>query len=70
MAIVQQTITAYPTSYDTAHAAYRSVSSSYPLSNGYTAASSTTYAQVNWVRGSAAETYLYYRFDYNNFLYL
>lgn len=61
----EATIQAHPTSHDTTHISYRSVSSSYPLSNGYTDSNSTNYAQVNWKTGSGAETYLYYKFDFS-----
>lgn len=65
MAIVQATISVHPTSYDTVNVAYRSTYADYPLSNAYTDADSSTYAQVSWVRGSEAETYLYYKFDFS-----
>ena len=58
-------ISAHPTSYDTSHYSYASVSSSYPISNAYTDSSSTTYAQVSWKTGSGAETYVYLRFDFS-----
>ena len=61
----EATIQAHPTSHDTTHISYQSVSSSYPLSNGYTDSNSTNYAQVNWKTGSGAETYLYYKFDFS-----
>ena len=60
---VSDTISAHPTSYDTSHHSYASISSNYPISNAYTDSSSTTYAQVNWKTGSNAETYIYVRFD-------
>lgn len=59
----QGTITVHPTSYDTTHYSYASISSSYPISNAYTDSSSTTYCQVNWKTGSNAETYVYLKFD-------
>lgn len=59
-------ISRHPTSYDTTHYSYASISSSYPLSNGYTDSSSTTYAQVSWKTGSSAETYVYYKFDFSD----
>lgn len=58
-------ISAHPTSYDTSHYSYASVSSSYPISNAYTDSSSTTYAQVSWKTGSGAETYVYLKFDFS-----
>ena len=62
----QGSISAHPTSYDTSHYSYASVSSSYPMSNAYTDSSSTTYAQVNWTTGSNAETYVYLKFDFSS----
>lgn len=62
---VQDSISAHPTSYDTSHYSYASVSSSYPMSNAYTDSSSTTYAQVNWTTGSNAETYVYLKFNFS-----
>lgn len=59
----QGTITSHPTSYDTTHYSYASVSSSYPISNAYTDSTSTSYAQVSWKTGANAETYVYLRFD-------
>lgn len=59
------TIAAHPSSYDTSHYSYASVSSSYPISNGYTDSNSTTYAQINLKTGSSAETYVYYKFDFS-----
>ena len=57
------TISAHPTSYDTSHHSYASISSSYPITNAYTDSSSTTYCQVSWKTGSGAETYVYLKFD-------
>ena len=59
-------ITAHPTSYDTSHYSYASVSSQYPLTNAYADSSSTTYGQVNWTTGANAETYVYLRFDFSS----
>lgn len=56
-------ITAHPSSYDTTHHSYASISSSYPITQAYTDSNSTTYAQVNWKTGSNAETYVYLKFD-------
>lgn len=56
-------ISAHPTSYDTTHHSYASISSSYPIANAYTDSSSTTYCQVNWKTGSGAETYVYLKFN-------
>lgn len=59
-------ISANPTSYDTSHYSYASISSSYPITNAYTDSSSTTYAQINWKTGSNAETYVYLKFDFSS----
>lgn len=59
-------ISAHPTSYDTTHHSYASISSSYPIANAYTDSSSTTYCQVNWVTGSGAETYVYLKFNFSD----
>lgn len=62
----RDTVEAHPTSYDETHHSWASISSSYPMSNAYTDASSSTYAQVNWKTGSRAETYFYLRFDFSS----
>ena len=58
--------TAHPTSYDTSHYSYASISTSYPIGNAYTDSSSTTYCQVNWKTGSNAESYVYLKFDFSD----
>ncbi len=62
----QETISAHPTSYDTSHYSYASISSYYPITNAYTDSSSTNYAQVSWKTGSGAETYVYLKFDFSS----
>jgi hypothetical protein len=59
------TISAHPTSYDTSHHSYASISSSYPITNAYTDSSSTNYCQVNWKTGSNAESYVYLKFNFS-----
>lgn len=66
MAKKEVTISVHPTSHDTTNIAYYSVSSSYPLSNGYDDSDSETYAQVGFTRGTNAETYVYYKFDFSS----
>lgn len=66
MAKKEYTISVHPTSHDTVNISYYSVSSSYPLSNGYADSDSETYAQVGFTRGSNAETYVYYKFDFSS----
>lgn len=61
----QETISQHPTSYDTSHYSYASISSSYPITNAYTDSSSTSYCQVNWKTGTNAETYVYLKFDFS-----
>jgi hypothetical protein len=53
----------HPTSFDSANSSYASVNSSYPITNGYTEGSSTSYAQFVLTTGSQAYTYIYYNFD-------
>lgn len=62
----ESTISAHPSSYDTLHYSYASISSSYPIANAYTDSSSTSYAQVSWKTGSQAETYVYLKFDFSS----
>lgn len=59
----EATISAHPTSYDTSHYSYASISSSYPIGNAYTDSNSTSYCQVSWKTGSSAETYVYLKFN-------
>ena len=59
-------ISAHPTSYDTSHYSYASVSTQYPISNAYTDSSSTSYGQVSWKTGQNAETYVYLKFDFSS----
>lgn len=60
------TLQAAASSYDTSHYSWASVSSSYPISNAYDEASSSSYAQISWKTGSSAETYIYLRFDFSD----
>lgn len=54
------TLTAIPSSYDSTDKSYYSLNSA---ANGYTDATSTTYAQMNWTRGSGAISYMYFKFN-------
>ena len=65
MAKREVTISVHPTSHDTTNIAYYSVSSTHPLSDGYDDSDSETYAQAGFTRGSGAETYVYYKFDFS-----
>ena len=60
------TLQAVASSYDTSHYSWASVSSSYPISDAYDDASSSSYAQISWKTGSSAETYIYLRFDFSD----
>ena len=60
---VSDSLTFHPSSLDTTHSRYASVSSSYPIDNGYTDATSSSYAQFVLTTGSGAATYVYYNFD-------
>lgn len=55
------TASSHPVSYDSNYSAY-SVSG---LNQGETDSSSTNYATINFTRGSAAETIIFYNFDFN-----
>ena len=64
MATTTETLTAYPSGYDTTNYSYNTVNSSYPLTNPVGKSSSnTTYAQWTMKTGSSAETYVFYLFD-------
>ena len=58
----EQTITRYPSSYDTEHHSYYNLSN---VSRAYDDGSVETngYASINLTRGSGAETYMYFKFD-------
>lgn len=53
----------HPTGYSAANSSYSSISSSYPVTNGYTDASSTNYAYITCTTGSRAESHISYTFD-------
>ena len=57
------TLSCHPTSLDTTNSTYQNVNSSYPITNGYTDSTSTTYAQFVLKTGSQAYTYIIYNFD-------
>ncbi|MGM9608358.1 MAG: hypothetical protein ACI3XJ_12720 [Oscillospiraceae bacterium] len=64
MASVTNTLTVYPSGYDTTNYSYNTVNSSYPLTNPVGKSSdNTTYAQWTMKTGSSAETYVFYLFD-------
>ena len=60
---VQDSVTLYPSGYDSSNSSYSSVSSSYPISNGYDGTSSTNYAYITCNTGSRATTYISYTFN-------
>ena len=55
----EQTITRYPSSYDTEHHSYQGMSN---VANAYDAGDND-YATINLTRGNGAETYVYFQFD-------
>lgn len=57
------TANAVPSGYDPNNSSYSSVSSSYPISNGYSDSSSTNYAYITCRTGSRAASYISYTFD-------
>ena len=60
---IEDSITIYPSGYDSANSDYSGVSSSYPISNGYDGTSSTNYAYITCNTGSRATTYISYTFN-------
>lgn len=56
---VQHTLTVYPSSYDTEHYSWYSISN---ISRAYTWATGTTYADIT-CNGSYGEAYIYFKFD-------
>lgn len=66
MAIVEVTVSAYPTSHDTVNISYESIEEGSPISNGYTDSNSTTYCRLYLKTGAQAETYIYYKFDFSS----
>ena len=63
--IVTQTGTfeGVPNGYSSTNSSYSSVSSSYPISNGYDGSSTTNYAYITCRTGSNASSYISYTFD-------
>ena len=57
------TVEAVPSGYDSANSSYSSVSSSYPISNGYDGSDSTSYAYITCRTGSRAESHISYTFS-------
>lgn len=60
------TITVHPSGYSSADSSYSSISSSYPVNNGYTDTSSNSYAYITCRTGSRAKTYISYTFDFSD----
>ena len=60
---IDDSITLHPSGYDSSNSSYSSVSSSYPISNGYDGTSSTNYAYITCNTGSRASTYISYTFN-------
>ena len=63
---IDDTLTAYPSSFDDDASSYASISSSYPVSYAYDGSDSTNYAQFSITTGSNAYTYIYYNFDFSS----
>lgn len=60
---VADSVTLYPVGYDSSNSSYYSISSSYPISNGYDSASSTNYAYIQCNTGSRTESHISYTFN-------
>jgi len=60
---VSDTLRLVPSGYSSVNSSYSSVNSSYPISNGYTDASSTSFAYIACNTGSNATSYISYTFD-------
>lgn len=60
---ISDTLTTHPSGYDSGNSSYSSISSSYPVTNGYTDATSTSYAYITCRTGSRAESHISYTFD-------
>lgn len=60
---ISDSLTFHPSGYSSANSSYSSVSNSYPISNGYDAASSTNYAYITCTTGSRAESHISYTFN-------
>ena len=60
---IDDSITLHPSGYSSANSSYSSVSSSYPISNGYDGTSSTNYAYITCNTGSRAESHISYTFN-------
>lgn len=63
---IQDSVTLVPSGYDSANSSYSGVNTSYPISNGYTDSSSTSYAYITCNTGSRAESHISYTFDVSN----
>ena len=60
---ISDSLTLHPSGYSSANSSYSSISSSYPISNGYDAASSSNYAYITCHTGSRAESHISYTFN-------
>lgn len=60
---VTDSVVLTPVSFDDTNSVHAGVNTSYPIANGYTDSSSTTYSQFNITTGSGATTSIYYNFD-------
>lgn len=60
---ISDSVTLYPSSFDSTNSSYAAVVDNYPIENGYTDSSSSTAARFNITTGSNANTYIYYNFN-------
>ena len=60
---IEDSLSLNPSGYDSSNSDYSSISSSYPISNGYDGTSSTNYAYITCNTGSRAKTYISYTFN-------
>jgi hypothetical protein len=63
---INDSVTLIPNGYSSSHSSYSSVNDSYPISNGYTDTSSSTYAYITCNTGSRASSYISYTFPSPN----
>ena len=55
--------TLHPSSFDEVNSLYKSISETYPITNGYTGTESDTFARIFTNTGAGAETKFYFKFD-------
>ena len=60
---VSDSLSFIPSGYDSSNSSYSGISSSYPVTNGYTNSSSNNYAYITCRTGSRAESHISYTFN-------